>query len=40
MTTQDYRQIVPLKWYKFIIYFQLFAGGVACVIHMSVASTT
>ncbi len=32
MTTQDYRQIVPLKWYKFIIYFQLFAGGVINII--------
>ena len=28
MTTEDYKQIVPLKWYKFIIYFQLFAGGI------------
>lgn len=28
MTTEDYRQMVPLKWYKFIIYFQLFASGI------------
>lgn len=28
MTTEDYRQIVPLKWYKFLIYFQLFAGAI------------
>ncbi len=28
MTTEDYRQMVPLKWYKFIIYFQLYASGI------------
>lgn len=33
MTTEDYRQIVPLKWYKFLIYFQLFAGAIGNIAY-------